>query len=44
MGMIGESSAIVDTQIRKDNFGYETALDWRTVPISHMLEFADLES
>jgi hypothetical protein len=40
---IGESSAIIVTQVRKDDHGYETALDWRTVSISHMLEFSDLE-
>jgi hypothetical protein len=40
---IGESSAIIVTQSRKDDHGYETAMDWRTVSISHMLEFSDLE-
>ena len=44
MVTIGESSAIVVTQVRKDDLGYELALDWRTVSIPHMIEFSDLES
>jgi len=40
---IGDTSAIVVTHVRKDDFGYETALDWRTISISHILEFSDLE-
>ena len=41
---IGESSAIVVTHTRKDDRGYEVALDWRTVSIPHMIEFSDLET
>jgi hypothetical protein len=41
---IGESSAVIVTRARKDDHGYETALDWRTVSISHMLEFSDIET
>jgi hypothetical protein len=40
---IGQSRAIVVTQVRKDDFGYETAMDWRTISIAHILEFSDLE-
>jgi hypothetical protein len=40
---IGESSAVIVTQARKDDRGYETALDWRTVSISHMLELSDID-
>ncbi len=40
---IGDTSAIIVTQVRKDDQGYETAMDWRTVSISHMLEFSDIE-
>ena len=42
MVMVGESSAVVATQTRKDDKGYELALDWKTVSIAHMLEFSDL--
>jgi hypothetical protein len=41
MLMIGDSSAIVVTQTRED-MGYRTALDWRTISIAHILEFQDL--
>lgn len=43
MTMIGESSAIVVTQTRKDDRGYEVVMDWKTVSISHMMELSDLE-
>jgi hypothetical protein len=43
MVTVGQSSAVVVTQMRKDDHGYETALDWRTVSISHMLEYSDIE-
>jgi hypothetical protein len=38
---IGERSAIVVTQTRDDR-GYRTAVDWRTISIPHILEFQDL--
>lgn len=40
---IGDSSAIIVTQLRKEEGGYMTATDWRTVSMSHMLEFSDLD-
>jgi len=40
---IGDTSCIIVTHIRKDDLGYETARDWRTVSIDHMLEFSDIE-
>lgn len=43
MVTIGESSAVVVTHTRTDDRGYNVALDWRTVSISHMLEFTDIE-
>jgi hypothetical protein len=43
MVMVGESSVIVATQTRKDDRGYEVALDWKTVSIPHMMQFSDLE-
>ena len=42
MVTVGESSAVVVTQSRKDDKGYELAMDWKTVSIAHMLEFSDL--
>ena len=44
MVMVGETSAVIATRVRKDDLGYQTALDWRTVAIAHMLEFSDLEA
>jgi hypothetical protein len=43
MIMIGETSAVIATQTRKDDRGYEVALDWKTVSIQHMMELSDLE-
>ena len=42
MVTIGETSAFVVTQSRHDERGYRVALDWRTISISHILEFSDL--
>ncbi len=42
MVTVGESSAVIVTRSRKDDKGYELALDWRTVAIAHMLEFSDI--
>jgi hypothetical protein len=44
MIIIGETSAVIVTHVLKDDRGYETAQDWRTVSISHMLEFSDIET
>lgn len=44
MILIGESSAIIVTRMRKDDRGYETVLEWRTISISHILEYSNLES
>ena len=41
---IGESSAVVVTRTRKDDRGYELALDWRTISISHILELSEIET
>jgi hypothetical protein len=41
---VGELSAIIVTQTRKDDRDYEVALDWRTVSIPHVIEFSDLDS
>ena len=42
MMMVGDSSAVVATEIGKTDRGYDIALDWKTVSIHHMMEFADL--
>ncbi len=42
MVMVGEASAVIATQTRKDERGFELALDWKTVSIAHMLELSDL--
>jgi hypothetical protein len=38
----GDTSAVIVTQTRTDDRGYEIAEDWRTVSIAHMMEFSDL--
>ena len=40
---VGQSSAIVVTHTRRDDHGYDLAIDWRTVSIAHILEFSDIE-
>lgn len=42
MVVIGESSAIVVTQTRRDERGVQVAMDWRTISIAHILEFQDI--
>jgi hypothetical protein len=43
MVMVGESSAVIATQTRKDDKGFEVVTDWKTVSIAHMMELSDLE-
>lgn len=43
MVMVGETSAIVATNKRKDDTGYEVVTDWRTISIDHIIEFSDIE-
>ena len=43
MVLVGRSSAIVVTQTQAEK-GAEIAEAWRTVSISHMIEFSDLHS
>jgi hypothetical protein len=42
MIMVGESSAIVATEVGKTSRGYDIALHWKTVSIQHMLKLTDL--
>ncbi len=44
MIIIGQSSAVLVTHVQKDERGYNTALDWRTVSINGMLEFWSIET
>jgi hypothetical protein len=44
MIIIGDSSAVVVTRVRKDDRGYETAQDRRTISISHIIELSDVDS
>lgn len=41
--IIGETSAVIATQTELDDKGVRVATDWRTISISHMLEFADIK-
>jgi hypothetical protein len=43
MIIVGKTSAVIVTQVGKDDKGVRTADDWRTVSIAHMVEFSDLE-
>lgn len=42
MVIAGDTSAVIVTQTRRDDRGFEIADDWRTVSIAHMIEFSDL--
>jgi hypothetical protein len=44
MVLVGKSSTVIVTQTRKEDKTYEIADDWRTVSISHMIEFSELET
>ena len=44
MIMVGESSAIIAAQTRKDDRGFELVTDWKRVSIDHMMEFSDLDA
>jgi hypothetical protein len=43
MVIVGESSAVVATHNIRDGEGRRIITDWRTISISHILEFSDLE-
>ena len=42
MLMPGETSAVVATQTRRDDRGFDVITEWKTISISHILEFSDL--
>ncbi len=41
--IIGESSAVVPVEMMVDDRGVRVARDWKTISISHILEFVDLK-
>jgi hypothetical protein len=41
--VVGPTSAIMPIQTAKDDFGYTLVTQWRTVALSHMMEFTDRE-
>ena len=43
MIIVGESSAVIVTQQTRDDQGHRIATDWRTISISHIIEFADID-
>ncbi len=40
--IVGESSAVVPTDTIVDDRGNRVARDWKTISISHIVEFVDL--
>ena len=44
MVLPSKTSAVVVTRIAAYDLGYRIAEDWRTISISHILEFQDLPS
>lgn len=43
MMIVGDSSAVVATRDIRDAEGHPVTTDWRTISISHILEFSDLD-
>ena len=41
--VVGPTSAIMPVQTMKDDGGYTLVTQWRTVALSHMVEFSDIE-
>jgi hypothetical protein len=40
--IVGESSAVVPTELIVDDRGFKVARDWKTISIAHIIEFTDL--
>jgi hypothetical protein len=40
--IVGESSAVVPTDTVLDDRGVRVALDWKTISISHIVEFVNI--
>jgi len=43
MVIVGESSAVIPSQWGRDDDGRRLARHWRTVALSHMVQFTDLD-
>ena len=43
MVIVAKSSAFVVTQYERDEDSRRVAADWRTISISHILEFSDID-
>lgn len=41
--LVGESSAILPTEMGRDTEGFPVVKRWRTVALSHMVQFSDLD-
>jgi hypothetical protein len=41
--IVGQSSAVVPVETVYDDHGFRVVLNWRTIAISHIVEFIDLE-
>ena len=41
--IVGPTSAVMPIQTAKDDFGYTLVTQWKTIALSHMVEFSDLE-
>jgi hypothetical protein len=42
MVIVGQSRAVVPTQLQRDDRGKRYATDWKTISIAHIIEFSDL--
>ena len=42
MVIVGDSSAVLPTAVRKGDYGWETAVNWRTIAIDHIVSFEDI--
>lgn len=43
MVLVSESSAIIPTELGHDSQGYPLIKRWRTVALSHMVQFSDVD-
>jgi hypothetical protein len=43
MVLVGESSAILPTELDRDSEGYPLVRRWRTIALSHMVQFSDVD-
>jgi hypothetical protein len=43
MVLVGESSVVLPTELDRDSDGYPIVKRWRTVALSHMVQFSDLD-